>query len=200
MLFLIILLFTIFNINAYYLACNKKDCITNSNLSELHKIIKKQNFVCYDNYNKYKREHELLCYNNIISFAEIRYNIKRCDDYILSNNDNIYKPVCKLISNDPFNCTITPIPILRDNIILDNSIIQSDLIEKIYDIKTKQNIYVQLEFDALNNKAYGIINYNESIITIPIKKCKIRKIGKLRRRICKWYNEEYLKINYRYIL
>jgi hypothetical protein len=38
--FIVILL--ILNTNAYYLACNSKDCITNSNIYELHNIIKQK--------------------------------------------------------------------------------------------------------------------------------------------------------------
>jgi len=195
--FISILLFL--NANAYYLACNSKDCITNSNIYELHNIIKQKYYICYDNFTIYDREHYMLCYDKIISVNEIMYNIKRCDYH---NYQKYNGEICKPISNDPVNCTINSIPILNNNdIILENSMIKSDIIVKLYNLNeiSKDFIKIKLQNDALDKKAYAIIEYNENTLKIPEKKCKYKIYGKVLRRICKFYDIEHLQISYRLI-
>lgn len=200
MIYFIFILFFL-NTNAYYLACNSKDCMTNTNLYELHNIIKEKHYTCYDNFTIYNREHYMLCYDKIISFSGIMYNIKRCDYH---NYDNYNGEICKPISNDPSNCTISPIPILDDDygIELEKSMIKSDIIVKLYNINetSKEIININLQNDALNKKAYAIMEYNENILKIPEKKCKHKRYGKVFRKICKWYDTEHLQISYRLVL
>lgn len=199
MIYFIVILFFL-NTNAYYLACNSKDCITNTNIYELHNIIKQKYYTCYDNFTIHNREHYMLCYDKIISFTKIMYNIKRCDYHNYQNYDG---ELCKPISNDPSNCTINSIPILpNNNTKLEKSIIQSDIIVKLYNLNeiSKDFIKIKLQTDALDKKAYAIIEYNENILKIPEKKCKHRRYGKILRRICKFHDIEHLQISYRLVL
>ena len=198
MIYFIVILFFL-NTSAYYLACNSKDCITNTDIYELHDIIKQKHYTCYNNYTINNREHYMLCYDKIISFSGITYNIKKCDYHNYDNYDEkIYKP----ISNDPSNCTISPIPILNNDIKLDNSMIKSDIIVKLYKINetSKNSIRINLQNDAFNKKAYAIIEYNENILKIPEEKCKHKRYGKVLRKKCKWYDIEHLQISYRLVL
>ena len=184
--------------NAYYLACNSRNCITNSNIYDLHDIIKKQYYICYDNFSIYNREHYILCYNNIISFTEIKYTIKRCDNHNYVND----KQLCKYMSNDPTNCTINSIPIFIDyNMELKNSMVKSNFTIKLYNLEkiSKKFISMQLQTDALDKNAYAIVEYYEKIFKIPEKKCENVRIDKVLKKTCKWYNIEYLEISYKFL-
>jgi hypothetical protein len=174
--------------------CNEDTCIANSNSSSLYKNIQERYYSC-TGVNNIKRVQDVKCYHTIISFFPQVYQLKRCDSF------DYEKQIPKEISDDPDLCTINPIPYFTESMDSDNHTYAGDLYTQIHNLAHTSKIKLENEIQtlAVAINAYAIDNYTEKIISMPEKKCNMRRYGRAIMRRCRMTKHNYLQITFRFI-
>lgn len=194
-MFYILLLCSLFVFsNAYYLICNKDICIADAHLSILYQDIQKNYYSCYS-LNNIKRIDKIYCYYSFFTFTPDIYQLKKCDNFDYEKQSN------KEISNDPNLCTVNPVPYFTESSDFYNHTYASDPYIKVYNLVHTSKIKIENDIQtlALIVNAYAITGYTEKYIKIPVKKCYMRRVGKLITRRCKMHNINHIQITFQFI-